>query len=141
MAASRPRPLPPRAANHIWAYDFVFDACANGQQIKSLAVVNEFTHECLAIDVAGSIRAYRVIDLRSSLINVDGAPAFLRSDNGPEFVSQSILKWLPENRIETALIALPRPIPPSAGRANDVLATAPSDRPRLMCTRRATGRR
>jgi putative transposase len=41
IAASRPRPLPPRAANHVWAYDFVFDACANGQQIKCLTVVDE----------------------------------------------------------------------------------------------------
>jgi putative transposase len=54
VAASGPRPLPPRAANHVWAYDFVFDSCANGQQLKRLTVVDEFTHECLAIDVAGS---------------------------------------------------------------------------------------
>ena len=43
LAASRPRPLPPRAANHVWAYDFVFDYCANGQQLKCLTVVDEFT--------------------------------------------------------------------------------------------------
>ena len=61
IAVSRPRPLPPRAANHVWAYDFVFDACANGQQIKCLTVVDEFTLECLVIDVAGSIRSRRVI--------------------------------------------------------------------------------
>ena len=104
IAASRPRPLPPRAANHVWAYDFVFDACANGQQIKCLTVVDEFTHECLAIDVAGSIRSRRVIDVLARLISLHGAPAFLRSDSGPEFVSQAILKWLTENRIDTALI-------------------------------------
>ena len=104
IAASRPRPLPPRAANHVWAYDFVFDACANGQQIKCLTIVDEFTHECLAIDVAGSIRSRRVIDVLARLISVHGAPAYLRSDSGPEFVSQAILKWLTENRIDTALI-------------------------------------
>lgn len=104
IAGSRPRPLPPRAANHVWAYDFVFDACANGQQIKCLTVVDEFTHECLAIDVAGSIRSPRVIDVLARLISVYGAPAFLRSDSGPEFVSLAILKWLTENRIGTALI-------------------------------------
>ena len=81
-----------------------FDACANGQQIKCLTVVDEFTHECLAIDVAGSIRSRRVIDVLARLISVHGAPAFLRSDSGPEFVSQAILKWLTENRIDTALI-------------------------------------
>ena len=50
LASSRPRPLPPRAANHVWAYDFLFDSCAEGQQLKFLTVVDEFTHECLAID-------------------------------------------------------------------------------------------
>lgn len=104
VAASRPRPLPPRAPNHVWAYDFVFDACANGQQLKCLTVVDEFTHESLAIDVAGSIRSARVIDVLARLISVHGAPAFLRSDNGPEFVSKAILDWLIDNRIDTALI-------------------------------------
>lgn len=103
-AVSRPRPLPPMAANHVWAYDFVFDACANGQQIKCLTVVDEFTHESLAIDVAGSIRSARVIDVLAKLISSHGAPAFLRSDNGPEFISHAILKWLTDNRIDTAHI-------------------------------------
>jgi putative transposase len=103
-AASRPRPLPPMAANHVWAYDFVFDACANRQSLKCLTIVDEFTHESLAIDVAGSIRSARVIDVLARLISLHGAPAFLRSDNGPEFVSSAILKWLTNNRIDTALI-------------------------------------
>jgi putative transposase len=103
-AASRPRPLPPMAANHVWAYDFVFDACANGQSLKCLTIVDEFTHESLAIDVAGSIRSARVIDVLAKLISLHGAPAFLRSDNGPEFISTAILKWLADNRIDTALI-------------------------------------
>lgn len=45
------RPLPPFERNHVWAYDFVYDACENGQQVKCLTVVDEFTRECLAIDV------------------------------------------------------------------------------------------
>jgi putative transposase len=104
LAASRPRPLPPRAANHVWAYDFVFDYCANGQQLKCLTVVDEFTHECLAIDVAGSIRSGRVIDVLTRLMSAHGAPAYLRSDSGPEFVSHAILQWLTDARIETAII-------------------------------------
>ena len=104
IAASRPRPLPPRAANHVWAYDFVFDSCANGQQLKCLTIVDEFTHECLAVDVAGSIRSARVIDVLTRLMSVHGAPAYLRSDNGPEFVSNAILHWLTDARIETAHI-------------------------------------
>jgi putative transposase len=104
VSSSRPRPLPPRAANHVWAYDFVFDACANGQQIKCLSIVDEYTRECLAIDVAGSIRSGRVIQILGRLMSQRGAPAFIRSDNGPEFVSTAVLKWLTENKIETAHI-------------------------------------
>jgi putative transposase len=73
----------------VWAYDFVFDARANGQQLKCLTVIDEFTRERLAIDVAGSIRSGRVIEVRSKLISLRGAPKYLRSDNGPEFVSSS----------------------------------------------------
>jgi putative transposase len=76
----------------MWAYDFVFDACANGQQLKCLTVIDEYTRECLAIDVAGSLRSQRVIDVLARLITVHGAPKYLRSDNGPEFVSSAILK-------------------------------------------------
>lgn len=104
VAGSRPRPLPPFAPNSVWAYDFVFDACANGQQLKCLTVVDEFTRECLAIDVAGSIRSRRVIEVLSRLVSQRGAPRFLRSDNGPEFVSHAILQWIVESNIEVALI-------------------------------------
>jgi len=67
-ATSRPRPLPPRAPNHVWAYDFVFDGCANCQQLKCLTVIDEFSRECLAIDAAGSIRSKRVIEVLARLI-------------------------------------------------------------------------
>ena len=104
LTASRSRPNTPRAANHVWAYDFVFDACANGQQIKCLTIVDEYTHEALAIDVAGSIRSARVIDVLARLITIHGPPAFLRSDNGPEFVSHAVLNWLAQTNIDTAHI-------------------------------------
>jgi putative transposase len=61
----------------VWAYDFVFDAYANGQQLKCLTVIDEFTRECLAIDVAGSIRSGRVIEVLSKLVSVHGAPTYL----------------------------------------------------------------
>ena len=60
----------PDQRNTVWSYDFVYDACANGQTIKCLTVVDEYTRECLAIDVAGSIRSKRVIDVLSRLISV-----------------------------------------------------------------------
>jgi len=104
LATGRPRPMAPMTANAVWSYDFVFDACANGQQLKCLTVVDEFTRESLAIDVAGSIRSTRVIEVLSKLISVRGAPRYLRSDNGPEFVSVALLKWVVDQRIESVLI-------------------------------------
>lgn len=103
-AVSRRRPLAACGPNQVWAYDFVHDTCANGQKLKCLTIIDEFTRECLAIDVAGSIRSVHVIDVLSRLISTRGAPAFLRSDNGPEFVSKAILEWLAEATIDTALI-------------------------------------
>ena len=83
VASGRPRPLPATGVGQLWAYDFVFDACANGQQLKCLTVIDEYTRECLAIDVAGSIRSGRVIETLAKLVSVHGAPRYLRSDNGP----------------------------------------------------------
>ena len=104
VALSRPRPVPALGPNQVWAYDFVHDACANGQKLKCLTVIDEFTRECLAIDVAGSIRSARVIEVLTRLISTRAAPVFLRSDNGPEFVSHAILEWLAAAKIDTALI-------------------------------------
>jgi len=72
--------------------------------VKCLTVVDEYTRESLAIDVAGSIRSARVIEVLSKLISLRGAPRYLRSDNGPEFVSRALLKWVTEQAIELALI-------------------------------------
>jgi putative transposase len=56
--------------------------------------VDEWTRECLAIDVAGGIRAARVVDVLACLASIHGAPRYLRSDNGPEFVSKALLRWM-----------------------------------------------
>jgi putative transposase len=109
VAASRPRPLPATGVGQMWAYDFVFDACANGQQLKCLTVVDEFSRECLAIEVGGSIRSGRVIEVLSKLVSVHGSPRYLRSDNGPEFVSRAVLRWLHKANIDTAHIAPGKP--------------------------------
>ena len=95
--------------NQVWAYDLVFDTCADGRSLKCLTVIDEFTRECLAIDVAGSIRSGRVIEVLPQLVSVHGAPRYLRSDNGPEFVATAILRWLPTVQIETAFIDPARP--------------------------------
>ena len=102
VSAARPRPQAPCGPNQVWSYDFVFDHCANGQQLKCLTVTDEFTKEGLAIDVDGRIRSPRVIEVLSRLVSERGAPIFLRSDNGPEFVSKALLSWIVAQGIDTA---------------------------------------
>jgi putative transposase len=104
IATGRPRPNAPTGANQVWSYDFVFDWCASGQQLKCLTVTDEWTKEGLAIEVDGRIRSGRVIDVLSRLVSERGTPLYLRSDNGPEFVSRALLKWIVDQGIETALI-------------------------------------
>jgi putative transposase len=77
--------------------------------LKCLTIIDEFTRECLAIDVADGIRSGRVIEVLTQLVSVHGAPQFLRSDNGPEFVATAILRWLQTARIETAFIDAGKP--------------------------------
>ena len=104
VATNRPRPLAPEQAQQVWAYDFVFDGCGNGQQLKCLTVVDEYTRECLAIDVKGSIRSRQVIEVLSRLVSTHGSPRYLRSDNGPDFFSRAVLQWLTTASIDTAYI-------------------------------------
>jgi hypothetical protein len=98
IATGRPRPQTPTGANQVWSYDFVFDWCANGQQLKCLTVTDEWTKEGLAIEVDGRIRSGRVIEVLSRLISERGAPLHLRSDNGPEFVARALLVEFPGER-------------------------------------------
>jgi putative transposase len=93
-AKGRPRPTPPNSPNHVWAIDFAFDTLADGRSIKCLTVVDELTRESLAIDVASGIRAARVVEILARVVSARGAPRFLRSDNGPEFVSKARLRWV-----------------------------------------------
>jgi putative transposase len=109
VASNRPRPQAPAMANQVWAYDFVFDTTASGQQLKCLTVVDEYTRESLAIDVAGSIRSTRVIEVLSQLMSVRGVPKVLRSDNGPEFVSNALLRWATNHGLDMALIEPGKP--------------------------------
>jgi len=79
------------------------------QQLKCLTVTDEFIKQGLAIDVDGRIRSPRIIEVLSRLVSERGAPAFLRSDNGPEFVSTALLSWIVTQGIGTALIEPGKP--------------------------------
>jgi putative transposase len=90
--------------NHVWTYDFVFDRCVSGQQVKLLTVVDEYTRESLAIRAATSITSGAVIEVLTRLIAERGTPAYLRSDNGSEFVATRVKEWLKQRGIQTLYI-------------------------------------
>jgi putative transposase len=104
-----PRVLAPTGPNQVWAYDFVHDACGNGQKLKALTVVDEWTRECMAIEVGSSLKAERVIAVLERLFKRYGAPAVLRSDNGPEFIASALKIWLEMNHSDTATIEPGKP--------------------------------
>jgi len=87
VAGQRFRPVMPTARNSVWSYDFVYDACANGQKIKCLTV----------------------IDVLTRLMSLHGVPRHLRSDNGPEFVSKALLEWTTQQSLELVLIEPGKP--------------------------------
>jgi putative transposase len=68
-----------------------------------LTIIGEFTRKSLAIDVGGSIRSRRVIDVLARLISLRGSPTHRRSDNGPEFVSLAIQTWIADNGMNIVL--------------------------------------
>jgi putative transposase len=88
--ASTGVPTPATHPGHVWTYDFVHDACCNGTKLKLLSIIDEFTRECLAIEIATALPSERVIPLLARLFAACGAPRFLRRDNGPEFIAQAI---------------------------------------------------
>ncbi len=104
-----PRVLAPSRANEVWAYDFVHDTCGNGQVVKALTVVDEWTRECLAIEVARSLTAEHVIAVLEKLFEQYGTPAVLRSDNGPEFVARALRIWALFRHSELATIEPGKP--------------------------------
>jgi putative transposase len=84
--------------------DFVFDALEGGTKLKILTVGDDFTRECLALEAATSIPATTVIRVLARLFVEHGAPRYLRSDNGPEFIAQALKTWLASTSVRTAYI-------------------------------------
>jgi putative transposase len=91
--------------NEVWSYDFVSDQTSDRRRLKFLCVVDEFTRECLALAVRRSFRAQEVTAVLAGLMALRGAPAHLRSDNGPEFVARAVQAWLKANTIGALYLA------------------------------------
>jgi putative transposase len=91
--------------NHVWSYDFVEDRTHDGRKYRMLNVIDEFTHECLAIRVSRKLKAVDVIDVLSDLFILRGVPGHIRSDNGAEFVAKAVQEWITAVGAKTAYIA------------------------------------
>lgn len=90
--------------NHVWCYDFVSDQTTDGRTLKLLTLEDEFTRECLAIEVERSITSVEVIETLRYVFEVRGVPQFIRSDNGPEFIAQALRQWLESSGVGTLYI-------------------------------------
>ena len=90
--------------DHVWAWDFIHDRTHDGRPLKWLSIVDEYTRECLALEVGRGIVADRVIDVLVELFAVRGLPRHIRSDNGPEFIAGTIRQWLDHAGVQTLYI-------------------------------------
>ena len=97
--------LRPAFRNHVWTYDFVFTRTSDGRPLRLLTMLDEFTRECLTIDVARRITSDDVLGTLARLFVQRGAPRYLRSDNGPEFTARAIRLWLERVGVQTLYIA------------------------------------
>jgi transposase InsO family protein len=88
----------------VWAWDFIHDRTITGRPLKWLAITDEYTRECLALEVDGSITADKVLDVLVRLFLTRGVPTHIRSDNGPEFIAGAIRDHLEQTGVETLYI-------------------------------------
>ncbi len=96
--------LRPSWPNHVWAYDFVQARTHDGRALKMLTVIDEFTRECLAIEVARRLRSDDVLQVLADLMVRHGPPDHIRSDNGPELTAKAVRAWLTGIKVKTLFI-------------------------------------
>ncbi|MES0865028.1 IS3 family transposase [Ruegeria sp. SCPT10] len=96
--------LRPEYRNHVWSYDFVHCRTDDGKVFRTLNILDEYSRECLAIRVERKLNSVDVIDALTDLFILRGAPRFIRSDNGPEFVAQAVRDWIAAVGAKTAYI-------------------------------------
>ena len=98
--------LPTKAIhrNHVWTWDFIADATVRGGALRILTILDEYTRECHVLRVDRALRATDVLSWLQRAIEQHGAPAYLRSDNGSEFIARIVQRWLAANHIKTIYI-------------------------------------
>jgi Transposase and inactivated derivatives len=99
----------PDAANQVWSMDFVFDRTADGRAIKTLTIVDDATHECVAIEVERAISGHGVARVLDRLAHTRGLPRIIRTDNGKEFCGKAMVAWAHERGVQLRLIQPGKP--------------------------------
>jgi putative transposase len=94
----------PEYRHHVWSYDFVHCRTDDGKVFRTLNIIDEFSRECLAIKVDRKLNSINAIDALTDLFILRGAPAFIHSDNGPEFIVQAVRDWIAAVGTKTAYI-------------------------------------
>jgi putative transposase len=90
--------------NHVWSIDFIFDRTSNGRSLKILSLIDEYTRECIALEVSRRFTGDDLVDLLADVFSIRGVPEFIRSDNGPEFISRRVREFLERIDIGTSFI-------------------------------------
>ena len=90
--------------NEVWSWDFVHDRTDNGSSLKMLTLIDEYSRECLKIQVARKLRSSEVLNALAEVMDGRRVPKYLRSDNGPEFIAVEVQQWLGEVGIGTIYI-------------------------------------
>lgn len=104
------KPRPASRANERWSMDFVSDQLADGRKIRTLNVVDDFTRECLAIEVDTSLGGWRVARVLDKLVAQRGHPQRVVTDNGPEFTGKVLDRWAYEHRVKLEFIEPGKPV-------------------------------
>jgi len=91
--------------DHVWAWDFLHDRTAEGGPLKWFTLVDEYTRECLALEVRRGMTAKAVRAVLTTVVRQRGAPAHLRSDKGPAFIARALRAWMARAGRETLYIA------------------------------------
>jgi transposase InsO family protein len=91
--------------DHVWCWDFIHDRTAGGRPLKWLSVVDEYTRECLALEVGRGLTGRRVTEVLGRLFAERGVPGHIRSDNGPEFIARVVRAWLTGRSVEVLYVA------------------------------------
>jgi putative transposase len=96
---------PAEYKDHVWSWDFLHDRTSDGRSLKWFTLVDEYTRECLALEVDRRMTAQTVRTLLAAVVQARGAPVHIRSDNGSEFIAQVIRSWMTRAGLETLYIA------------------------------------